>query len=188
MKALESKRGVLMIKSRTIFALMVCVIVCVTVGNIGCKKSSEAKVDPVGMLTGNSGCKGTQDTGTGQLEGVFASQARDCFQYQYDGSGTLTLTHVNAGFNCCPGEISATVSFIGHQIVISEFESAAECHCLCLYDLNYVLEGLEPGVYTIRFVEPYMDDGDEVLEFSVDLSSAVSGERCINRTTYPWVQ
>jgi hypothetical protein len=184
---IKTKRGVLMIKGRTIFVLLLCVIVYAAVGSAGCKKSTEAKAEPVCVLSGHTECKGTQETGAGRRNGALATQAGDCIQYQYNGSGTLILTHVNAAFNCCPGKIEATFYTIGHEIEITEVESAAGCYCRCLYDLNYELKDLEPGVYTIRFIEPYRDESDELLEFSLDLSSSGSGEHCVDRTTYPWV-
>ena len=60
------------------------------------------------------------------------------------------------------------------------------CDCLCLFDLDYEITNLPPGVYTIRVNEPYLWEGAEVLEFTVDLSAVPSGSHCVYRDHYPW--
>jgi hypothetical protein len=117
------------------------------------------------------------------------TQSPDCVQYQYDGQGTLTLKHVNAGFNCCPGDITAQIDITGNVITVVELENQTGCHCLCLYDLDYEVTNLTPGQYTVRFVEPYANAGDVQLAIDVTLTSvAGSGENCVDRNYYPWAQ
>ena len=40
-------------------------------------------------------------------------------EYEYDGRSVLRLKHVNAGFNCCPGTISADIQVEGGAIRVS---------------------------------------------------------------------
>jgi len=141
---------------------------------------------PTAEVVQVSGCK-TFDSGPGEK----ATLNLDCVEYAYDGLATLTLTHVNAGFNCCPTRITADLSLVGNVLTITEgetFENGGPCYCLCLFDVEMVISGLPPGQYTIHVAELYVQNGDAPLEFSVDLSAAVSGSYCLERTYYPWVR
>jgi len=108
--------------------------------------------------------------------------------YQLDGSaGTLTLQHTNAAFNCCVDALTADFAFGEGLIEITEREipEGGLCDCICLYDVNYVIFNIDPGTYTIRFVEPYLHGGDP-LEFSVELTENGSFVHCVPRDVYPW--
>ncbi len=71
-------------------------------------------------------------------------------------------------------------------ITIEENETESLCNCLCLFDLDFEIHNIQPGVYTIKIVEPYLYEGEDILEFAVDLSAATSGSFCVNRYLYPW--
>ena len=146
--------------------------------------SSPAGPDPVGRLVGRTGCKsfGTPDPGAATAP----TSSQECAEYDYDGRSVLKLKHVNAGFNCCPGTISATIEVSAGVIVIKEKESSSLCDCDCLYDLDYEIAGLAGGTYRISVVGPYQPEGDPPLEFLVDLGHASSGSYCVERTRYPW--
>ena len=165
-----------------------CVLVCmflVTMG--GCKKSSEAEMVPVAaLLQNNYDCKQFQANTSTPMDGYAADQHEYCIDYQYNGNNTLTLTHINAGFNCCPGEISADIQFNGNIVTITEREQEQGCKCLCLFDLDYEIANLAPGEYTLRIIEPYIEGNDQVLEFTLQLQSATSGSFCLPRNDYPW--
>lgn len=167
---------------------ILCILVCmllVTAG--GCKKTTEAQMIPVGALLQYSDCKesltGTATSGEDFAPGPFS----DCIDYHYNGVDTLNFTHINAGFNCCPGDITGEIVYSGNQITITERESTAGCLCMCLYDLEYRIVNLVPGQYTIRIVEPYTDASDQVLELTLNLSGETSGEFCLPRDHYPWL-
>jgi hypothetical protein len=136
---------------------------------------------PVGFLAGYEGCKEFQK-GAG-MDGTPPDQ--DCMEYQYDGESVLLLKHVNAGFNCCP-EIAADVTIEGNVITIEEIEISGDCDCICLFDMDYEIRDLPPGEYTIRVTEPYVPEGEEVLEFTIDLVSSPLGTYCVYRDYYPW--
>jgi hypothetical protein len=155
------------------------------VGTGGCKKSEEIQVDPTGALLQYDGCKEFQ--GNNNMSQALVSNTSDCLQYQYDGQNTLTLKHINAGFNCCPGDITAEIEFNGNLITITEGEQEQGCRCLCLFDLDYKVINLSPGRYTIRITEPYIDENDQVLECPLELFSATSGSYCLERNDYPWI-
>jgi len=139
---------------------------------------------PSGTLTDYNGCK------------VFTAAKsetppdQDCMFYDYDGlSGTLNLSHVNAGFNCCPSELAADIIITDDTISIYEeelFDSLGGCYCLCLFDVNYEITDLEPGQYVIKVIGLCLEFEEDTLVFDVDLSAEPSGSYCAARTHYPW--
>ena len=138
--------------------------------------------NPDGQLMSRTDCK--VSTRSGALSD--ASVVQDCFEYELKDGDTLIVRHINAAFNCCPGEITADISIVNDTITIVEREAQPGCHCLCLYDLDYRFEHIESGTYTIKFVELYTTDADEPLRSTVDLSTTPSGSFCVDRNGYPW--
>jgi len=141
--------------------------------------NSDDESGQMAALVSHTDCKASAAAG--------AAAARDCVQYQFNGLGTLNLKHVNAGFNCCPGDLTAEITILDSVISIREMEKEAGCHCLCLYDLTYQVLNLPSGVYTIRFVEPYVPDADPKLEVTVNIATQPIGEFCVDRSVYPWL-
>ncbi len=113
-----------------------------------------------------------------------APSTMSCVLYDFDG--TLHITHQNAAFNCCPGDITAVFQLQADTIYIYEFESDALCDCNCLYDIEFEINDLPAGNYVISLVEPYISEENEKLIFPVDLNSTPSGSECVNRTSYPY--
>ena len=164
------------------------VLIClglVTIG--GCKKSTNAQTFPAGVLLQSNGCKQFLADAAGQMENFATGPYEDCLEFHYNGTNTLVLRHINAGFNCCPGKITAEIYFHSSLITITEREQDQGCDCLCLFDLDYELVNLLPGVYTLRIIEPYVEGGDQVLELTLELLSATSGTLCLHRGYYPWI-
>jgi hypothetical protein len=169
----------------SIFCAMVCIILILTGG---CKKSVDADPDPTGALQQYAGCKQFLSDKSRQADNYVPGQHEDCIEYQYNGTDTLVLRHINASFNCCPGDISAEIDFNGSQITIDENELEQGCRCQCLFDLEYEVVNLVPGVYTLHIIEPYLEGSDQILEFTLELSSATTGSHCLPRSNYPWTQ
>ncbi|MEA1875676.1 MAG: hypothetical protein U9N86_02315 [Bacteroidota bacterium] len=110
-----------------------------------------------------------------------------CLLFDYDGDSILTLTHINAGFNCCPEEFFVNVDFRNDTIFILESERDGLCDCDCLYDLHFTIQPIPPGIYFISVDEPYVRQAeDPKLEDQVDLTKAGSGAFCVSRSHYPW--
>ena len=139
---------------------------------------------PAINVTGASGC----NIFTGGKSLVPPDQ--DCMYYDYNGvNGTLFLTHANAGFNCCPGEIVAEMSVSNDTIFIYEsevYDSLGPCYCLCLFDVDYEISDLAAGEYVIKVIGMYLLDTSDYLVFDVDLNTSPSGNSCVTRTHYPW--
>ncbi len=109
---------------------------------------------------------------------------KTCVVYSYN-NGTLNMQHINAGFNCDPGALSATVKLENDTIVIREREVQSGVKCLCLFDLDIELSNVLPQVYTIKFVEPYASK-EHPLIFKVDLNKSPEDAYCVTRKNYPW--
>lgn len=170
-------------------------IVCVFVTVLaliasGCERSSEPTgVSNDTLLPGTvsiavvdlSDCK---DSPTG-IPMVNAPRDQDCVEYWYVGGSVLHLNHINAGFNCCP-VVDVDIRVEGDTITVEEIEFEGHCMCLCLFDVGYEIQNLPPGVYLLRFIEPYRPQSDPVLECTLDLVSSPSGRHCVTRSQYPW--
>ena len=116
---------------------------------------------------------------------VSPASAQDCVEWWYSGIDVLHLRHVNAAFNCCP-VVDADIRIDGNTITVEEIELQGNCMCLCLYDVDYEIVGISPGIYTVTFIEPYLPLGDPVLTCPLDLVESPMGGFCVDRTGYPW--
>lgn len=143
-------------------------------------------INPAIVVDSHSSCKNFMPGKTRTM----TPPNQDCAQYSYDEtSNTLSLTHVNAGFNCCPEELLAEITFSNDTITIIEDESYGEwggCFCLCLFDVNYTITELPPGEYTIVIEGLELNPDDEYLAFTVDLTGNPTDEYCVTRDYYPW--
>ncbi len=132
-----------------------------------------------GKLLSNSSCKNEL--------AVIETEKGDtlsCIEYKYENN-VLHLQHINAGFNCCPGEIYTTFNLNGNTITVTESEKEAGCMCNCLFDLDVEIIGIEAKTYQVNIVEPYIGE-QEKLSFTINLAKDKSGTVCVKRTTYPW--
>jgi hypothetical protein len=135
-----------------------------------------------GEIIDHSDCK----TFKSAFDGSETPDSLTCVKYNYDpANSTLSLQHINAGFNCCPESLYCSVELVDDTIIIQEFEKSAMCNCCCLFDLNIELEGVDLKMYTIKFIEPYNNDEDELI-FLVNFQYQTSGSFCLVRKTYPW--
>ena len=120
--------------------------------------------------------KSTQDIGTNQ----------DCIQYDYQDN-VMIIKHVNAGFNCCPEGFTVDLKVSGDTLIISESENSSLCDCSCLFDLDYTLTDIKKDTWWIKVNEPYLQGSDDQqILFQVNLNKNPAGEKCFERTQYPW--
>ncbi len=161
---------------------MCAVAACLALVMSGCQDSGENPDQATGRLLRTDGCKSFSQDGAA---GLAVASSEDCLEYRFDGS-VLRLKHVNACFNCCPGEVRADVRVSGRGITITESEQMAGCYCQCLFDLDLEVDNLPPGSYLIQVIEPYVPEGEEPLTFAVQLEAGAAGRFCVERATYPW--
>ena len=135
-----------------------------------------------GRLVSQSVCKSSK----GESVKSDISDDQSCITYFYNGATKkLLVSHINAGFNCCPGKILCKAELAGNTLIITERESSAMCSCNCLFDLEIEIDNLDPQVYTVKVIEPYCGDQEKLI-FNIDLLSSPQGSFCVSRKQYPW--
>jgi len=150
---------------------------------ISCDKESPDPLALSGNMVSHSACK--NELKSSSLDSS-TPDSISCIAYSYDVlAHKLSIQHVNAGFNCCPESLYCDIALHGDTILIREYESAAQCHCNCLYDLDMDVTGVDAKKYNVRFIEPDAGDQEQIL-FSIDLEIEWEGSFCVIRKQYPW--
>lgn len=109
----------------------------------------------------------------------------ECIEYSYQ-NGHLSIKHVNAGLNCCPDPMNASITVDNGTIIIDESKAANGCKCNCLFDIDYKIDNLPAGTYKI-VIKPFLELGShKPLEGTIDLKNSQSGYYCAERSGYPW--
>lgn len=146
----------------------------------------EPYAEPAIVLVSFTGCKVEPPA----ARAFGDSAAADCLLWSYEGSGALSLTHVNTAFNCCVDSLSVAVSVSGDTVRVTESEILDQggCDCLCLYDLDCRVDHLPPGSYVLEIEQMYLGVEEDRHSYRLDLFEAVSDERCLTRSGYPWGQ
>ena len=88
----------------------------------------------------NSGCKSASHT---------RSEYPEYFEFKACDGGYLSVNHVNALFNCVPGELKIEATINGNVIKILETEETALANCICPYDLYCEVGPLNSGDYKV---------------------------------------
>ncbi len=164
---------------------LISIIFSIGVLILSCDKDSEdnTQLTISGKLTNNSDCKSSLKSSNDLNE---TADSLSCLEYSFHPeSNKLNITLINAGFNCCPGNLYCEIELDVDTIIVREFEQSASCSCNSLYDLEIEIDGIEAGTYKIKIVEPYVDDQEELL-FAIDLTKYSEGEFCVTRKVYPW--
>ncbi|MFC2132107.1 hypothetical protein ACFLSQ_11800 [Bacteroidota bacterium] len=152
------------------------------IDDVSCNNDGPYGSDPSGAIINHTDCKND----SGGIKGeIFSSD--ECISFKYfPNDKILGLSHINAGFNCCPERITSDFKFTGNTISIHEHQAKAGCKCNCLYDINYELRNISPGIYHIEIVGPITDGVNKPqLEFDIDLSLETN-THCLKRGFYPW--
>jgi hypothetical protein len=141
--------------------------------------------NPLGRIINTTGCKNDSSARSGEIKST-----DECIEFKfYEDYNLARLTHINAGFNCCPGKITAVIIGQKDSIFIYEEQAEAGCRCECLYDIDYELSKVEKKVYHIEIYGPITDgDAHPPLSFDVDFSDSLNNCFCIERGFYPWVE
>ncbi len=124
-------------------------------------------------------------TGCLERDGSDPDAVYSCIEYDYD-DGVLTILHTNTCFNCCPVDWGGLVTVEEGVITIEEVEGQGDCDCLCLFDIEYRIENLEPGEYRLIIEEMYPAIDALTFDVGFDFTQPDSGEICLERSGYPW--
>ncbi|MEZ5358693.1 MAG: dockerin type I domain-containing protein [Candidatus Zixiibacteriota bacterium] len=115
------------------------------------------------------------------------TSSTECIDWEYDGISTLSIQHINAVFNCCLQDFAVEINVMSSTITITEIESdELMCDCICRFDVEYDVLGIEPGVYTIIVQGPYTGEVIPAIQFEADLSMPNSGMKCETRGVWPF--
>ncbi len=167
------------------FFYSICLFFWVALLLPGCEKAEDENIQGQisGRLVSHTECK---KFNRGKKDPPVTPDSLSCIAYSYDPfNHTLQLTHINAGFNCCPDSLYCNISSVNDTLLIEEFEKAALCKCNCLYDLEITLLGISPQKYQVKFIEPYAGSQEKIL-FEMDLNEHTEGTFCVTRKNYPW--
>lgn len=137
---------------------------------------------PTATLVQSSGCRHVVNDREARY-----TTTPDCVILTYDRHKILRLRHTNAVMNCCISghTVSALVSDGLIRVVEQErYDGTQPCRCLCLYDLEYEVRPIEPGIYRIVIDEPNLAPGEAILEGIVDLSAPTIDTVCVEHTAY----
>ena len=63
----------------------------------------------------------------------------------------LLINHINAMFNCEPGQITVTINVSSNEISMDENESSSLANCICPYDIDFKVGPLQYGTYNLKF-------------------------------------
>lgn len=107
------------------------------------------------------------------LDSLYFAQV--CLVFSHDGEQTLSITHINGNITCCPDSLKVEVNLEDNLITIMEKGNIPDpedniCYCICISDLNYSIDGIKLGEYTIKMKSPFESDpeADPVMQFSID--------------------
>jgi hypothetical protein len=81
-------------------------------------------------------------------------------------AGTIEITHLQSLYNCCC-TIESEVIQDGFWIDVHEYErlDMGGCECLCCFDVEVEIGGLEPGRYTVSIIKHSSYGGVELVGF-----------------------
>jgi hypothetical protein len=73
----------------------------------------------------------------------------------------VQVLHESATYNCCANFIAVAMEIEGDIITLTEYEVVGEyCPCMCCFDVEAYVGGLQPGSYTMRLCWDDWDTGE----------------------------
>jgi len=149
---------------------------------IGCERDNssikeEKKIEFSGRLDSVSACKNHKSTSSI----VDTADSIICIYYIFHPeTHKLNIKHENVFFNCCPDSMCVQVSKANDTILIHESDNGGYCGCICLYDLEIEINGIEAKKYLFVIeVGPYLPGQNT--SFELDFSKTTSGIYCYKR-------
>lgn len=157
------------------------VIVFIAVTWLSCERQNANLGDLSVTVSSDMVCKGNTP-----LKSNDPVPENSCINYSYDGDSLLTLTHLNAGFNCCPERFAVDIEVKDDSLIIREDNVKLGCKCNCLYNLEILVHNLPADTYHVRFVEPYANHTMPQLMFDLNLKKNRVGQFCVTRPENWW--
>ena len=99
------------------------------------------------------------------------SSNSEYIEYKTVDGDYLQINHVNAWFNCEPGQIFVSAELINDTIVVHEYEETGLANCICPYDLSYRIGPMDYDQYIFSIQK----GGCIYAEFSINFSSSTKG-------------
>lgn len=125
-----------------------------------CEKETSHKMLSVGQITYGD-CK----------PATKKSRDSEYIEYKTVDVDYLQINHVNAWFNCEPGNIFVSAELINNTIAVDEYEETALANCICPYDFSYQIGPLNYGKYVFRILR----GGCIYAEFTINFNSSTNG-------------
>ena len=138
----------------------------ITLGACDGESDNPVKEEPSPIELKNFANTGCKDNAVRTRSGEY--DWTTVFEYSCIHDGFLYVTHKDVLFNCCPGELGATVTSEGNNIKVTEWSTEDACDCICTFDLSYEIGPLVEGVTYSLCV-----GGNQVAEF--EFHNSMSG-------------
>ena len=141
--------------------------------NFACSSDNDEKADPPTMKWSSvSGCK--TESALRKAKSNDAYPWKEKVFYEVRKNGQLYVKHVNAVFNCDAEHLSIIGTVSKNRIIITEEGAGNSANCICCYDLECIIEGLDKGHYVIVFQRN--GENEPRFEFVLDYSDSTKGE------------
>ena len=140
-----------------------------------CSSDDEDNPETSGIQVRNFANSGCKKTGMTRAGGDYFPGYPEYIEYKGIEEGFLSINHVNAAFNCEPGELKIQATLEGNVIKILETEEFPSANCICPYDLYCEVGPLRDGDYTIIICNGSYEYGERA-RFGVSYKSGLSGK------------
>ena len=154
---------------KQLLVFLICLMLVVIAGCDDSDTTGPDFRDTAGNTTGSSGC-GSSGSDNGHPE--------ECLEVNYQGNGTLTIQHTNACHFCDADTSSAVITIGEGEIIIDERPFGGMADCRCLFDIEYTIVNVPPGLYEIRLAGSAQDPP---LTIAINLDTQSSKEACVVR-------
>ena len=129
------------------FLSIICGMALVVIGLCGCSNDGADDTQFRVKNVASTGCKSSSAYAEMATRGE--NPYEEYLEYKAVGNGFLSLKHVNALFNCAPGELNMQATISGNVIKILETEQQSLADCICPYDLSCEVGPLTNGDYIV---------------------------------------
>jgi len=82
----------------------------------------------------------------------------------------LNIDHINAIFNCEPGEIIVRARVEGKDIIIDEYSTQNLANCICPYDLKFNIGPIPYDTYNLIIMNSGMEIFNTEIDFDTNLN------------------